>query len=75
MKLQPETIEFLDRLDDLCLRYGVSTIKVDDDSVYFYKEGGLDFISFMKYENGEYHEIEESSLVSKYNVRNGFKEV
>ena len=48
MKLKPETIEFLDRLDDLCLRYGVSTIKVDGDSVYFYKEGGLDFISFMK---------------------------
>lgn len=71
MKLKSETTKFFEELDNLCLRHGIAKIKIDGDSVYFYHEDGLDFVSFMKYDNGEYHGVEESSLVSTYSARTG----
>lgn len=71
MKLKSETTKFFEELDNLCSCHGISKIEIDGDSVYFYHDGGLDFVSFMEYDNGKYHGVEESSLVSTYSTRTG----
>lgn len=71
MKLKSETTNFFEELDNLCSCHGISKIEIDNDSVYFYYDGGLDFVSFMGYDNGKYHGVEESSLVSTYSARTG----
>ena len=71
MKLQRETAKFLDELDCLCIRCGISKIRIEDESIYFYRDDGLNYVNFMTYETGEYCGVEESNLLLVYSARTG----
>ena len=71
MKLQREAAKLLDELDCLCIQCGISKIRIDGESIYFYRDDGLNYVNFMTYENGEYRGVEESSLLPVYSARTG----